>query len=127
MKRMSAPSVLILATVILASCSLSTTHDHHNSHPMASAQGAIANHDHVAAADMHRFAVRLLGAVTVIPDTYGAAENWHHEWELRWEDYETSTGVVRVYHATNKSHDGMRYTSSRAGDQTHTHAWEPIH
>jgi hypothetical protein len=127
MKRMSSPLFLVLATVI-ASFSVSlAAHDHHNTHPITSPHLTIAAHDHVAAEDMHTYAAHRLGAATVIPDTYGAAEHWDHEWELRWVDYKTTTGVVRVYHAINKGNDRVRYTSSRAGDQTHNHAWEPIH
>jgi hypothetical protein len=84
-------------------------------------------HAHVALDDMHSYASHHLGDVTELPETYGEADHWAHDWELRWVDYQVSGHVVRVYHAINKHDDGVRYASSWDGHQARYHDWVPIH
>lgn len=133
MKRIFKALTMVLA--ILGAISLDTSvaaQDHNDNHPSAAHHNPFAHHvdtphHEVAIADMHAYAARHHNPGTEIPHTYGTAEQWDHEWELRWIDYVTSTGVVRIYHAINKHNDGVRYTSSWEGNQPHYHAWEPIH
>lgn len=134
MKRMVKPLFIITAILGAASFSMSlAAHDRHQENPAAAETLAThthpaghASHDHVAVTDMRAYAAHAFGAATLLPHTYGSAVHWSHDWELRWADYKTDDHIVRVYHATYKHGDGVRYTSSCARGQTCKHDWKRI-
>ena len=107
-----------------------TPHEHETipcEYPIHHDVGVHGDHDHLALSDMQHYAEQHLSDVTRLDDSYGSAPQWAPEWELRWIDYNTGRGVVRIYHATNKHDDNVRYTSLWDGARLHYHAWEPIH
>ena len=85
------------------------------------------DHEHLALSDMQHYAVHHLSDFSPLTNTYGSAPQWAREWELRWIDYDTGQGIVRVYHATNRHDDDVRYTSLWDGTNLRYHAWEPVH
>jgi hypothetical protein len=65
--------------------------------------------DHIALAEMQTAALQY-GEVHELPDTFGTADTWSHEWSLRWNDYEIGANTIRIYHATNRHNHNLRYT-----------------
>jgi hypothetical protein len=118
-------------------------HDHldanHHSHNADTAHGGSVSahhlfsygntddHDRVARHDMASRAAQSLPRSTALPETFGCAEAWSADWELRWIDYETPSGIVRVYHATSRHGGDVRYISHWAHDEARYHEWQPIH
>jgi hypothetical protein len=86
-----------------------------------------ADHDHVALVDMQSYAVTNLAGAHCLGYTYGTAPEWAREWELRWIDYDTGDGIIRIYHAMNKHDHDLRFTSSWDSARTQYHAWKPAH
>jgi len=91
----------------------------------ASHLATLADHDHVALADMHNYAAHHFVASAERPETFGAAAEWARDWELRWIDYDDAGHVIRIYHATSKHDDNVRYTSLWDSHRARYHAWEP--
>lgn len=107
---------------------VTTGHDH-QVHFAAVSHLAVpqAHHDLVAIADMHSYALHNLGRVNEYPDSFGMADRWAHDWELRWIDYEAGGHTIRIYHATNKHDTALRYTSLWDGHTVRYHDWERVH
>lgn len=121
----------IILVTLLGGCSVAdrqhtALHDHHatvNNHLDSEAN----NHDRIARSDMDKRTAHDLPHSVALAGTFGRAERWSSDWELRWIDYQTPAGVVRVYHATSRHGDDLRYISHWAYDEAHHHPWEPIH
>jgi len=86
-----------------------------------------AHHDLIAVADMHSYALHNLGTVNEHPDSFGMADRWAYDWELRWIDYEAGGHMIRIYHATSKHNETLRYTSLWDGYNVRYHDWERVH
>lgn len=102
----------------------------HNGHELVVQSHLAAPHaqnDHVAIADMHMYARHNLGGLSEHPDSFGAADRWAHDWELRWLDYEVDGRTIRIYHATSKHNEALRYTSLWDGHKVRYHDWERVH
>src|SRR6185369_6377364 len=80
-------------------------HDVHAVHHVALSDSNVDDHDQIARHDMERSAAHSLPHSSALFDTYGRAEHWSADWELRWIDYQTPAGTVRVYHATSRHGD----------------------
>jgi hypothetical protein len=109
--------------------SVKHTIGHNGHHAVSGVAGAVEhNHnDHVAIADMHTYARHNLGGLHEHPDSFGAADRWAHDWELRWMDYEVGGRTIRIYHATSKHNEALRYTSLWDGHKVRYHDWERVH
>ena len=95
--------------------------------PAANHDAAHSDHDHVALADMHSHLLRQFGNAHPEPNTFGTADGWSHDWELRWIDYHSAGGTVRVYHATDKHDPAKRFTMVADPSHPHDHTWHPVH
>ena len=66
--------------------------------------------------DMHGYALRHLGVWEEDLQSFGNAEEWSPEWELRWMDVRHDGEAVRVYHLTGRREPHLRYTTMWVGD-----------
>jgi hypothetical protein len=107
---------------------LTDTTDHLGSsaHHIPQHYRATVDHDQIALTDMYGRAAHHLPQSIVLPETFGSAERWSRDWELRWVDYQTSAGIVRVYHATNRNDDHLRFTSQWGRHEARNNVWELV-
>jgi len=109
--------------------SLQATEDHHDDHvehhehhngvtPQAMPNAA---HDHAAIDDMSVRALATFGHATIHPNSFGAAPDWHPDWELRWIAFDADDEhVVFLYHATYVHDPAVRLTWMEDG----SHQWQ---
>lgn len=98
---------------------------HHDEHQLTAADHQ--RRENVARQDMHNRAEHA-GFAVEKPDTYGSAQYWASDWELRWVDFENANGhTIRVYHALNRHNEHLRYTSLWSGHEAPQYTWKAAH
>src|SRR5207253_9899578 len=57
------------------------------------------DHGHLALLDIAAYAAIHLDGIPVA-ESFGAIDDWTHDWQLRWVDYNHGDETIRIYHAT---------------------------
>lgn len=82
---------------------------------------------HIALDDMHTYAVHRLGVLDEHPHSVGSTDQWSNDWDLTWADYSGIDGHIRIYHATSKHDEALRFTTVWHGHGAQYGPWERVH